>query len=310
MSDAETRYAALKAKLDAAPDATEVETPVEPAAEAAPESTPEANAAPPEGEAAAKAEELFPGYSALSDDARAKIDEIVHQRDDEHQNRLRAEQDAKRYRNQVLPIQRKLTALEQQRSAPAPVTVAAPKAPQSAEQSRLERFRSELPDETAAFEELSDAKISPLKAQLDELKDALAHEQAKAYRAELEAELTSEDPHWLAKTKTTTFDEWAGAFGDTNSEFYDPVMAETIDRARKLERGAAIFVLRQFNRDLADYEAGREAPKAGKPAPQVRRPIPDPSPRRSAVAVTEQPKEFASDQERRLYEWKRKQGVA
>lgn len=241
----------------------------------------------PTSDAAAAAEELFPGYSTLPDEARSKLDEFIKQRDTESQARIRAAEndakqaalEAKRYRNQLTPVRQKLTKLEQERSAHVPIA-AAPKAPQSA--SKAERLKAELPDEYEGIAELAESYVAPLKAELESVKSSLAEAQQRQLLADIKEELSHEDPAWEKKTSSDAFYEWRDGLSNPKSEFYDPIMAEAIGRADKLDADAALFVYRQFNRDLAEWQDS-VASQHPSSQPAVAKPIPDPSTRRGVV---------------------------
>jgi hypothetical protein len=328
MTDQASRYAALQAKMGAATEVKEevIETP-EPKAEAAePVAEPAEPAAEPvasepsEPSAAAKAEaeELFPGYSTLSDDARAKIDAIVAERDAAKNQSREFEHKFKSQLNLTAPTQRKLrelqTEIERLRSAPrAPSTTqsapSAPTAAQAANHARLAKLRNELPEEAAAIEEAIAANLEPIRAENAALKQSV--EATKAYIEELEAksQLNSIDPDWKQKTESDDFAAWADAIADEASEFFDPMMAEAIARAKRgYDVNAMKSILRQFNRDLAEADAAMSEPPPAKPASPIRKPTPDPSLRRPAVAVTNTPRTFVNDQERRMYELKQRLG--
>lgn len=248
-----------------------------------------AKPAEPASEAAAEAEELFPGYSTLPAEARAKLDEFIQQRDTETQARIRAAEndakqaalEAKRYRNQLTPVRQKLTKLEQERSAHVPIA-AAPKAPQTA--SKAERLKTELPDEYEGIAELAESYVAPLKAELEFVKSSLAEAQQRQLLADIKEELSSEDPAWEKKTSSDAFYEWRDGLANPKSEFYDPIMAEAIGRADKLDADAALFVYRQFNRDLAEWQESIASQQGTATPPlTVAKPTPDPTARRGVV---------------------------
>ncbi len=243
--------------------------------------------AKPESSAAKEAEGLFPGYNQLPDETRAAIDGIIAS---ERAERAAAEEKARRFYNQNLPIQRALTRTEKQlrdltsaQHAPSPPASKTPAQTEIA--SRLEKFRSELPDEAAAIEEAIAANMSPVKQKNEELEKTV-----HALVTELEYEKTVKelnrlDPAWQSKITSEDFEAWRDAVCDESGDYYDPMLAEAIDRAVERDDGKAMrSILIRFNDELARANELEAAQRSAAPT-QVRKPTPDPSARKGVQPI-------------------------
>ena len=277
----EERYEAFTAEIDSTEVAKPYVAPDTPAQELA------GVPAKPESSEAKEAEGLFPGYNQLPDETRAAIDGIIAS---ERAERAAAEEKARRFYNQNLPIQRALTRTEKQlreltsaQHAPSPPASKTPARTEIA--SRLEKFRSELPDEAAAIEEAIAANMSPVKQKNEELEKTV-----HALVTELEYEKTVKelnrlDPAWQSKITSEDFEAWRDAVCDESGDYYDPMLAEAIDRAVERDDGKAMrSILIRFNDELARANE-LEAAQRGAAPTQVRKPTPDPSARKGVQPI-------------------------
>lgn len=294
----------FEARFDAMLAADEAAKPTKDQPQAEPVQPEEPKAVAADSEAAKNAEELFPGYSNLDEAARAEIDKIVADRDAQRQAREQIEIEAKRYRNQVLPVQRALTRTEAElkklRSAQQPSQTPAA-TPAKPEQGR--KFLESLPEEAAEIEGLVSAKLEPVLKRNQELELTVQQLAAEREHEKAVAELTRIDPQWQEKVTSDDFSAWATAITDAHGEFYDPVMAEAIARAYDSDDISAMrSILRHFDRDLAEANAVGGESHAEPAKPQVRKPQPDPSARRAAVPPAA-PRSYADDYDRRFSEF-------
>lgn len=278
------------------------EKPVEKVEEAPAAESPAETAAPVEAVAAdsaeaERAEELFPGYSALPDEARAAIDQIVAERDAERTARTQVETKYQSERNMLVPAQRKVRELERklEQISARPQTAAKPPAPDD----RVKKLQSDLPDEFAAIDEHVTAKLTPIERKLQELEEQRQEIELQREQERAIADLNGFDPDWHAKTQSSEFSLWRQAIcNEADPECYDPMLAEAIHRAAAgFDSRAMKSILRQFNRDLAEAQAAREQ----KPA-TVRKPEKDFSTRSPAVAASAKPS-YASKDEQDYAEW-------
>lgn len=307
MTDQEAQYAAFLAsqndgKTAEAQDADKTAEVATEQQEVAEDEGKESQAVAAGSEEARQAEELFPGYSTLPDDARAAIDKIVAERDAEKTARAQVETKYQSERNMLVPAQRKVRQLEQElhrlrseRSNPQTA-----QKPPASDAERVKKLQAELPEEFAAIDELVTAKLSPIDQKLQELEQAKRDLEARRAADEAIAELNDFDPDWRAKTRSNEFATWANAISDEADDCYDPMLAEAISRAKaSFDSKAMRSILRQFTRDLDEAKAAQSA-KDQKPV--VRKPEADFNPRRSSVAVAAKPS-YASKEEQDYAEW-------
>lgn len=277
---------------------------VEPTPEAPKDESTKDEAAAPESAAAKEAEELFPGYSSLPEEQRSAIDKILSA---ERARAAKAEEDARRFHNQVAPINRKLAQTERElqrlrsapSSAPSKQQPVNPPASQAEMHSRLQKLRSELPEEAAAIEELVAANLDPLKKENEELRSQVSSALEQLERQSAFEQMNHVDPEWERKTSSAEFHEWVAVISDPGSEAFDPVMASAIDRIKNTyDVKVMTSVLSHFSRDLAEF---REAEKPYQTT-HVRKPDPDYQPRRTTASAS--PKQnYGSAEEQAYAEW-------
>ena len=307
MTDQEAQYAAFLAsqndgKTAEAQDADKTAEVATEQQEVAQDEGKDSQAVAAGSEEARQAEELFPGYSTLPEDARAAIDKIVAERDAEKTARAQVETKYQSERNMLVPAQRKVRQLEQElhrlrseRSNPQTA-----QKPPASDAERVKKLQAELPEEFAAIDELVTAKLSPIDQKLQELEQAKRDLDARRAAEEAIAELNDFDPDWRAKTRSEEFATWKQAICNEADDCYDPMLAEAIHRATAaFDSKAMRSILRQFNRDLDEAKAAQSA-KDQKPV--VRKPEADFNPRRSSVAVSAKPT-YASAEEQAYAEW-------
>ncbi len=292
--DIEAQFAAWKEQEKEGSKPPEA-APPEPAAQ-----TPEPQTPEPEATETEK-EELFPGYSTLSDESRQAVDALIQS---ERTRAAQLEIQFKALHGKVAPLQRELANLKKQPAQAGAVPkepIAAVKPASDAKPKQWDRFRNELPDDAAAFEELVEGRIQERLQELEPLKAKAALLEKIEERERIAAEaaqLDQEFPNWGQTIDSDDFQDWVAALRETNQARYQSVVT-ALEGKSAAEHSK---MLREFSLDLREIQLyEREHASAPKPAP-VKKPEPDPSPRSSGPTTTGQ--RFKTPEEEAFARWK------